>query len=73
MGILKAEVELAFKLLDETDSLTMGLSPSAEQLQIDHLLEFAEGSDVAKFIASHPSLSSRGSPSWRPGCRSMSA
>jgi hypothetical protein len=54
VGILKAEVELAFKLLDETDALTMGLSPSAEQLQIDHLLEFAEGSDVAKFIASQP-------------------
>ena len=54
VGVLKAEVELAFKLLDETDSLTLGLSPSADQLQVDNLLEFAEGSDVAKFIASQP-------------------
>jgi hypothetical protein len=54
VGVLKAEVELAFKLLDETESLTLGLTPSAEQLQVDNLLEFAEGSDVAKFIAGQP-------------------
>lgn len=54
VGVLKAEVELAFKLLDETDSLTLGLSPSGEQLQVDNLLEFAEGSDVAKFIGNQP-------------------
>lgn len=54
VGVLKAEVELAFKLLDETESLTLGLTPSADQLQVDNLLEFAEGSDVAKFIAGQP-------------------
>ncbi len=54
VGILKAEAKLAFKLLDETESLTLGLTPSAEQLQVDQLLEFAEGSDLAKFVANQP-------------------
>lgn len=54
VGVLRAEIELGFKVLEETDSLTLGFSPSAEQLQVDHLLQFSSGSDVAKFIARQP-------------------
>lgn len=54
VGVLKAEMNLAFKVLEETNTVTIGLSPAAERLQVDHLLAFEPGSDVAEFISRQP-------------------
>ncbi|RLS57015.1 MAG: hypothetical protein DWH91_05315 [Planctomycetota bacterium] len=52
--VLKMEVELLQKVLDQTESWTTGVSVSAEGMEVTHLLALDEEEDVAAFLAMQP-------------------
>ena len=52
--ILKLEADIAFQLLEDTDSIAIGINASKDGLEIADHLDFEEGSQVATFLEKHP-------------------
>lgn len=52
--VLKLEADLAFLVLEETTSFTLGLNASEEGLEIESLVDLDEAGDVAAFLKKQP-------------------
>lgn len=52
--ILKMEADMAFKLLEETETLTVGLTATPTGLEIEDFIDFQEDSEIAAFLKKHP-------------------
>ena len=54
VAILKMEADLAFLILEDAETVTIGVNASEEGLEIENYIDFEEGSDVATFLKKQP-------------------
>ena len=54
LDMMKAQADIAFKILEETETLTVGLNVSATGLVIDDYIDLETGGEVAGFLKSQP-------------------
>lgn len=54
VALLKAELDIAMQVLEDMDTLTIGLTASEAGLSIIDQAQFAAGSEVDRFLESHP-------------------
>ena len=52
--ILKLEADMAFKLLEDTETFTIGVNASESGLVIEDYIDFQESSDIAAFLKKQP-------------------
>ncbi len=52
--ILKLEADMAFKLLEDTETFTIGVNASESGLVIEDYIDFQENSDIAAFLKKQP-------------------
>lgn len=52
--ILKLEADMAFKLLEDTETFTIGVNASESGLVIEDYIDFQENSDIAAFLKTQP-------------------